>query len=83
MTTVCPRDGKMAAVSETNRWAAPNLTDMASIARSGADWILGIAERTVGLMRWVVILSVALGVTAFALGVAAADERYRIGGRDR
>lgn len=53
--------------------------DVSALARAGADWVLAIATAVVAVLRWVMLISVALGVAALLSSLAAVDSGDRIG----
>lgn len=61
-----------------DRRLATSREDIERLARTGTEWLLGIAGRVVGLAKIVMIVSFALGMAAVALGVLATDGDARI-----
>ncbi len=53
--------------------------EVSSLARAGADWLLMIATAAVAVLRWVMLISIALGVSALLLSLAAVDSGDRLG----
>jgi hypothetical protein len=64
-------------VSEDRRLTTSR-EDIERLARTGTEWLLGIAERVVGLAKVVMIVSFALGALAVVLGLIAVDGDARI-----
>jgi hypothetical protein len=64
-------------VNEESR-RATSRDDIERLARSGTDWLLGIAARVVAVAHVVVIVSVGLGASAVGLGLLAVDGDERL-----